>query len=304
MKWRGRGAALAYTGLVGPGLAIYLLIVTYPIFYSVWLSFTDFNPNRGGAVNFLGITHYLTMVRDGMFWHALRNNLIVVAVSVFGQIPIGFVLAYILFRKSVRARHFFQAMVFLPQFLSTIVIGVLWKRLFQADGPVARLIQMVSGDPTAQFDLMLESSTVMLPVAVALIWMYTGFYMMIFLANMQKVDSSMIEAAQIDGARESQILFRVILPLLSASIFISAILAISGSLRGFDLIFAMTSRGLSRQNAMVLSIYMYQTAFDDYRNPLRFAYGASISNAIVLISIALIILSNAVRRSLGGVQET
>jgi raffinose/stachyose/melibiose transport system permease protein len=304
VKWRGKGAGLAYAGLVVPGLAIYLLIVTYPIFYSVWLSFTDFNPNRGGAVNFLGITHYLTMVRDPMFWYALRNNLIVVAVSVFGQIPIGFVLAYILFRKSVRARHFFQAMVFLPQFLSTIVIGVLWKRLFQADGPVARLMQIVSGDPNAQFDLLMKSSTVMLPVAVALIWMYTGFYMMIFLANMQKVDASMIEAAQIDGARESQILLRVILPLLTASIFVSAILAISGSLRGFDLIWAMTSRGLSRQNAMVLSIFMYQTAFDDYRNPLRFAYGAAISNAIVLISVALIVLSNAARRSLGGVQET
>lgn len=302
MKWRGRGAVAAYVVLVGPGLAVYLLIVAYPILWSVWLSFTDFNPNRGGPVSFLGITHYLTMVRDPMFWHALRNNLIVVAVSVFGQIPIGFVLAYILFRRSVRGRHFFQAMVFLPQFLSTIVIGVLWKRLFQADGPVARLIQLVSGDPAAQFDLMLERSTVMLPVAAALIWMYTGFYMMIFLANMQKVDASMIEAAQIDGARESQILGRVILPLLSASIFVSAILAISGSLRGFDLIFAMTSRGLSRQNAMVLSIYMYQTAFDDYRNPLRFAYGAAISNAIVLISIALIMLSNAVRRSLGGVE--
>lgn len=303
MKWRGRGAVAAYVGLVGPGLAVYLLIVTYPILYSVWLSFTDFNPNRGGPVAFLGITHYLTMVRDPMFWHALRNNLIVVAVSVFGQIPIGFVLAYLLFRRSVRGRHFFQAMVFLPQFLSTIVIGVLWKRLFQADGPVARLIQLVSGNPAAQFDLMLERSTVMLPVAAALIWMYTGFYMMIFLANMQKVDASMIEAAQIDGARESQILGRVILPLLSASIFVSAILAISGSLRGFDLIFAMTSRGLSRQNAMVLSIYMYQTAFDDYRNPLRFAYGAAISNAIVLISVALIMLSNAVRRSVGGVGE-
>jgi raffinose/stachyose/melibiose transport system permease protein len=304
VKWRGKGAVLAYAGLVVPGLAVYLLIVTYPIFYSVWLSFTDFNPNRGGAVHFLGITHYLTMVRDPMFWYALRNNLIVVAVSVFGQIPIGFILAYILFRRSVRARHFFQAMVFLPQFLSTIVIGVLWKRLFQADGPVARLMQLVSGDPTAQFDLMMKTSTVMLPVAVALIWMYTGFYMMIFLANMQKVDASMIEAAQIDGARESQILFRVILPLLTASIFVSAILAISGSLRGFDLIWAMTSRGLSRQNAMVLSIFMYQTAFDDYRNPLRFAYGAAISNAIVLISIALIVLSNAARRSLGGVEET
>ncbi|MCX7028574.1 MAG: sugar ABC transporter permease [Spirochaetes bacterium] len=298
MKWRGSRATLAYIGMVSPGLAVYLLIVTYPIIYSVWLSLTDFNPNRGGVWNWVGIVHYLTMARDPMFWHALRNNIIVVAVSVFGQIPIGFILAYILFRKSVRASRFFQSMVFLPQFLSTIVIGVLWKRLFEADGPVARLIQIVSGNPAAQFDLMLKTSTVMLPISVALIWMYTGFYMMIFLANLQKIDASMVEAAQIDGARESQILFRVMLPLLSASIFVSVILAISGSLRGFDLIFAMTSRGLSRQNAMVLAIFMYQTAFDDYRNPVRFAYGAAISNAVVLISVLLIVLSNAVRRNL------
>jgi raffinose/stachyose/melibiose transport system permease protein len=298
VKWRGGRAKLAYLGLVAPGLAVYLLIVTYPIFYSVWLSLTDFNPNKGGAWNFLGIKHYLAMASDPMFWYALRNNLIVVAVSVFGQIPIGFVLAYILFRKSVRGSRFFQSMVFLPQFLSTIVIGVLWKRLFQADGPIARLMQFVSGNPAAQFDLMLKTGTVMLPVAVALIWMYTGFYMMIFLANLQKVDASMVEAAQIDGARESQILVRVILPLLTSSIFVSIILAVSGSLKGFDLIFAMTSRGLSRQNAMVLAIYMYQTAFDDYRNTLRFAYGAAISNAIVLISVLLILLSNAVRRNM------
>lgn len=292
MNLRDRKALVTYLGMIAPGVLIYLFIVAYPIFNSVWLSLTDYNPNRGGEWNFLGLYHYKAMLNDPNFWHSFKNNMIVVAVSVFGQIPVAFVLAYILYRNKVKGGLFFQSMVFLPQFLSTIVIGILWKRLFSADGPASRLIQIVTGDPTAQFDLMLRADTVMYPIGFALIWMYTGFYMIIFLANLQKMNKSMIEAAKIDGATEPQIFSRVILPLLTGTILVSTILAIAGSLRGFDLIFAMTTQGLQRNNAMVLPIFMYQTAFQDYRNEMRFAYGSAISNAIVVISVGLILVSN------------
>ncbi len=293
----------AYRALVLPGLVVYLAIVAYPIFYSLWLSLTDFNPNRGGAWNLVGLLQYRTMIRDPDFWHALKNNLTVVAVSVFGQIPIGFALAYILFRKLVRAGRFYQSMVFFPNFLSTIVIGTMWKRLFQADGPVARLLQFLSGDPSRQFDLMLRAETVMYPIGFALIWMYTGLYMIVFLANMQKLDANLIEAAKIDGASEPQIFFRLIVPLLSGTVLVSTTLAIAGSLRGFDLIFAMTTQGLQRMNAEVLPIFMYRKAFQDYSNPMRFAYGSAISNAIVLISVALILFSNWIGRRVHAGEE-
>jgi raffinose/stachyose/melibiose transport system permease protein len=293
----------AYLGLVIPGLTVYLVIVAYPIFYSLWLSLTDFNPNRGGSWNLVGLLQYRTMFRDPDFWHALKNNLIVVAVSVFGQIPIGFALAYILYRKLVRAGRFYQSMVFFPNFLSTIVIGTMWKRLFQADGPVARLLQFLSGDPSRQFDLMLKADTVMYPIGFALIWMYTGLYMIVFLANMQKLDANLIEAAKIDGANEPQIFFRIIVPLLSGTVLVSTTLAIAGSLRGFDLIFAMTTQGLVRMNAEVLPIFMYRKAFQDYSNPMRFAYGSAISNIIVVISVALILLSNFIGRRLHAGEE-
>jgi raffinose/stachyose/melibiose transport system permease protein len=289
---RDRSALLVYVGFIFPGLVIYLFIVAFPILYSFILSFSDFNPNKGGAWNFVGLLQYKTMINDPSFWHALKNNMVVVAVSVFGQIPIGFVLAFILYRRLVGARNFFQSMVFLPQFLSTIVIGIMWRRLFQADGPVSMLIQMVTGDPSRQFTLMLDPATVMIPIGFALIWMYTGFYMIIFLANLQKINDSMIEAAKIDGATELQIFTRIIVPLLSGTILVSTVLAIAGSLRGFDLIFALTAQGLTRMNAEVLPIFMYRTAFQDYSNPMRFAYGSAISNAIVVISIALIVFSN------------
>ena len=283
-----------YLILVGPALLIYLFVVAYPIGYSVWLSFSNFNPNKGGDWKWVGTFQYSTMLKDPNFWHALKNNLIVVAVSVFGQIPIGFILAYILYRKMVKAVHFFQTFVFLPQFLSTIVIGILWKRLFQADGPISRLIQIVGGDPQAQFELMLYADTVMIPIAFALIWVYTGMYMTIFLANLQKVDEHLIEAAKIDGASETQIFLKIIVPLLAGTILVSSILAIAGSLRGFDLIFSITTQGLQRNNAMVLPIFMYQSAFQNYTNEMRFAYGAAISNVIVVISLILIGISRFV----------
>lgn len=278
--------------MVLPGMIVYLLIIAYPIIHAIWLSFTDYNPNRGGEWNFIGLMHYAKMMQDPMFWHAFRNNMVVVAVSVFGQIPIGFMLAYLLYRKKVKAQSFFQSMVFLPHFLSMIVIGLLWRRLFMADGPAAQFIQMVTGDPSAQFTMMLRPGAVMVPIGVALIWVYTGFYMIIFLANLQKIESTMIEAAMIDGATETQTFTKIIVPQLSGTILVTAVLAIAGSLKGFELIFSMTTQGLQRNNAMVLPIYMYQTAFQDYTNPVRFAYGSAISNAIVVISILLILFSN------------
>ena len=289
----------SYTALVAPALIIYLFIIAYPILYSLWLSFTDFNPNRGGAWTFMGLAQYRTMFQDPYFWHALKNNLIVVAVSLFGQIPLGFILAYILFRKMVNWARFFQVIVFLPHFISTIVIGIMWKRMFQADGPVSSLLQIIHNDPARQFEMMLYENTVMIPIGFALIWIYTGLYMIIFLANLQKIDENLIEAAKIDGASEPQIFTKVIIPILSGTILVSAILAIAGSLRGFDLIFSITTQGLQRNNAMVLPIFMYQTAFQDYANDMRFAYGAAISNVIVVISLLLI----AVSRLIGGKSE-
>lgn len=163
---------------------------------------------------------------------------------------------------------------------------------------------MFTGDPTAQFDLMLYADTVMIPIGFALIWMYTGFFMIIFLANLQKMNTNMIEAAKIDGASEPQIFFRVIVPLLSGTILVSTVLAIAGSLRGFDLIFAMTTQGLQRNNAMVLPIFMYQTAFQDYSNEMRFAFGSAISNAIVFISMLLILFSNFIGKKLNVGEES
>lgn len=314
MKKTDRRELLTFIGFIAPGLLIYLFIIAYPICYSVFLSFTDYNPNMIKSVNFQGLANYIKVMtmNKGIvdpnsdipeFWYAFKNNMIVVAVSVFGQIPIGFALAFILYRKQVKGATFFQSMVFLPQFLSTIVIGIMWRMLFMIDGPVSRLIQYFRDDPKAQFTMMMEPGKAMFPIGIALIWMYTGFYMIIFLANLQKINESMFEAAKIDGASEFQIFCRITIPLLAGAILTSCILAIAGSLKGFSLIFALAPEGKQRINTEVLPIYMYRVAFNNAKDPQRFAYGATISNIVVLISVLLISFSNWVGDKLGTGEE-
>jgi raffinose/stachyose/melibiose transport system permease protein len=292
-----------YLLFVLPGLILYLLIVAYPILYSVVLSFSDYNPNIGGKWHFVGAENYKNMITDPSFWNGFKNNMIIVAVSVLGQIPIGFLLAFILYRKQIKGISFFQSMVFLPQFLSTIVIGILWRMIFSADGPMSAIMQFFTGNPDVQCRVMLHKNTAMIPIAVALIWMYTGMYMIIFLANLQKIDDSMIEAAKIDGASEGRIFISLIVPLLAGTVLTSAILAIAGSLKSFALIYAIAPDGIVQRNVEVLSVFMYRTAFHNYTDPLRYAFGASISNTIVIISAVMILISKKIGRRLGTEEE-
>lgn len=304
MNKRDRRALLTYIGFVAPGLLIYLVIMAYPVIWSVFLSLSNYNPiQKGSEMKLIGLLQYKKMFSNPDFLHAVKNNMIVVAISAFGQIPIGFSLAYILYRKLVKGGKFFQAMVFFPNFLSMIVVGTLFQKMFVADGPIARIIQFVSGNPDAQFELMLDKSTVMIPIGMVLIWMYTGFFMIIFLANLQKINVSMIEAAKIDGASEPQIFIRIIVPLLSGAILVATILAIAGSLNGFALIYSMTQKGVTRYNALVLPVFMYETAFNEVSNPTRFAYGAAIANTIVLISVSLILVSRFIHKKLDVSEE-
>jgi len=114
---------MTFIGFIAPGLLIYLFIIAYPICYSVFLSLTNYNPNTDASTKFVGLANYIkvmTMNRGVVdpssnipeFWYALKNNMIVVAVSVFGQIPIGFILAFILYRKQVKVQLSFNQWCF------------------------------------------------------------------------------------------------------------------------------------------------------------------------------------------------
>jgi raffinose/stachyose/melibiose transport system permease protein len=288
---------LAYIILVIPAALIYFSVMAFPTVFSVILSLTNYNGGKifGGAdLRFSGLASYIEIFTNpnNYFYLALKNNLLIVLMSVFGQIPLGFVLAYILSRRMIRGVDFFQTMIYLPNVISPVIIGILFKSFYLNSNSVYMEIVRLF-NPGAEFAL---NNYPMIPVLIVMLWMYTGMYVIIFLANIQRIDISVIEAARIDGAGEGQILARIILPALSGVIVTCAILAISGSLKSFDLIYVMTAGGPANQTN-VLSLYMYKMAF---QGAVNYPLANAISTVMVIISFMLIVLTRAVEKRFGG----
>jgi raffinose/stachyose/melibiose transport system permease protein len=292
-----RELRLSYLVLVLPAVAIYFAVVAFPTVFSVMLSLTNYNGGKifgNPNVSFAGLKSYIRMFTDptGYFYLALKNNMLIVAISVFGQIPLGFALAYILSRKMVKGSGFFQTVIYLPNVISPVIIGILFKAFYLNSNSVFMEIVRIF-KPGAEFTL---NNHPMIPVLVVMLWMYTGMYVIIFLANIQRIDTSIIEASKIDGASEGQTLWYIILPALSGVIVTSAILAISGSLKSFDLLYVMTDGGPANMTS-VLSLYMYKMAF---RGAPNYPLANAISTVMVIISFILIGITQAVEKRFGG----
>ncbi|MBN2626668.1 MAG: sugar ABC transporter permease [Spirochaetales bacterium] len=277
----------SYWLLSGPAVLVYALIIIFPVVVSFVLSFTQWS--GFGMPQFVGLKNYIDIFKDSYFWWGIRNNILVVAISVLGQIPVGFVLAYILYRKMVKGGNFFEAMIFLPITISSVVVALLWRNIFGNAGIFTQIMRNITHDPRWILSITEVKELSIIPILVVILWMYTGMYMIIFLANMQKISPSVLEAAIIDGASEGQILLRIILPHMTNIIFTTAVLAISGSLKSFDLIFAMTQGGPARYTEVV-AIYMYMNTFKYF----KYGFGSAVSMFIVAISVGLIQILNGI----------
>lgn len=366
-----REAGRAYWLMVSPAFFIYLLVMAFPIVLSVVLSVSNYSGGKmfgGEAWGFAGFGQYLRVVEDPWFWNALKNNLYIVGISVFGQLPLGFLFAYIIYRRLVRWPGFWQGILYVPNIISIIVVGLLWQSIFTPNGPIAEVVNKIARadftealsaimagrshlelpdealkaiidlggpqaasmftDPVPELRDLLASypadqagvvlndmanlfverwsptflnqkDLAMLPVLFVILWMYTGMYLILFLANMQKIDTQVVESARIDGANEMQVMWHIILPALSGTLVNSAILAISGSLSSFALVLALTGGGPSRITE-ILSIYMYNNAFLGRPN---FPLANAIALITVVISMILIVVTKIVEKRFGGKEE-
>ncbi len=276
-----KNKVVSYYILLLPALVIYVGILIFPIGMSAGLSLTRWSNFQ--LQGFSGVQNYLRIFTDPGFYRALWNNIQIMFVSVLGQIPLGILLAYVLYRKFVKGVKFFEMMIFLPITISSVVVALLWNRIFSPVGIFPAMVRSITGNPDYVVTITENPRFAMVPILFVLLWMHTSLYMVMFLANMQRIPKSSLEAAKIDGAKEGTILWRIILPALSNVIFTSSIFAISGSLKSFDLIFAMTGGG-PVDYTNVMSIYLYKHTFT-YSN---YGYGSAISVVIIILSVSII----------------
>ena len=280
---KSKDKVISFYTLLLPAFLIYIAIIIFPILVSFGLSFTKWRQYR--MVGFEGIGNYINILKDPEFQRSIWNNIQIMLISVLGQIPLGIILSYLLYRKWVKGAKFFEMMIFLPITISSVVVALLWNRVFSPVGIYTAFIRSITNNPDYVVKIFENKNFAMIPILIVLLWQHTSLYMVIFLANLQRIPDSLFEAAAIDGAKESTIIAKIVLPALANVIFTCSVLAISGSLKSFDLVFAMTGGGPVDYTS-VMAIYLYKQTFT-FSN---YGYGSAVSIIIVILSVGLISL--------------
>lgn len=272
-------------------MIVFSCFVLYPIIHSFVFGFYSWNglsPPR-----FIGIENFRRIFEDTIFWRSLRNNFIVVAASVFGQIPLG-ILAAVALNGKFKGASFFRTAFFVPMILSTVVVGLLWTTILNPQVGLLRILLLSIGFTNTP-DFLGNPHIAIYTLCFVIVWQFIGLYMIIFLAALQNIPQDISEAADIDGADEVVKFFKIRLPLLWPTIASATVLCISGSMRTFDLIFVMTGGGPAHSTE-VMAIYMYNRTFVVN----QFGYGSAVSLVIAVISFAFILVS---RKLLLGVAQ-
>ncbi len=135
--------------MVLPALILYLLVLGFPIVISIILSLSNYNGGKmfgGEPWRIVGFQQYQRLVHDPYFWSALKNNIYIVLVSVFGQLPLGFIFAYLIYRRVVRFGEFWQAVLYMPAIISVIVIGIMWSIIFSPSGVIAEIVNRANAN--------------------------------------------------------------------------------------------------------------------------------------------------------------
>ena len=269
-----------------PALAIYLLFVLYPIAETLRTSFFRWDGFSANRV-FIGVENYATLVRDSQFLVALSHNLVFVFFYSILPIIIGLLLASIMGRQKLRGLTVYRAGLFLPQVISMVVVGVVWRWIYNpAFGPLNSFLKSIGLDTLAK--PWLGDFTLALPsVGVVGTWVQYGFCMVLFLAGIQRIDKELYEVAELDGASAWQQLRYVTLPSLRPEIIVAFITTLIAALRVFDLVF-VTTKGGPGDTTLVVAFLVYRAAFE--LNRIGYAAAAATVLTILIFAISGFVL--------------
>ena len=262
-----------------PGLIVFILFVIYPIFRSVYFSTFDWN-GFGPAVDYIGLENYKKILTDEVFLKAIKNVLLLIALSLGIQLPAALTLA-VMVGRDLPGRTLFRTIFFLPYVISEVNTAIMWMLLYNADperGFLNAIMVLLGLEPVAW---LAEMKIVIYALFITLTWKFFGFHMLLYLTGLQNIPKEIEEAARIDGANSLQIFLFIIVPLLGSTIKTSVYLSVLGCIQQFILVWVMTKGGPVNASE-TMATYMYRFGF------VRFQLGYGSAVAIIMFILCMI----------------
>lgn len=273
-----------------PALAVYLIFVIYPLFAAFSYSLYDWQGIK--RLGFIGLRNFKDLFArepfNTMFARALEHNVMYFAVQMIVMNGIGFMLAYLIFRRT-RGAGFLKAAYFLPRLLSVIVVGFLWKLILNPTYGTVNVLLDKLGLDSWTMPWLGDPSTALLSIILVNCWFGVGLSLLIFLAGLQSIPAEILEASRLDGANGLQLLGRVVLPLMLRPIIMVTVLTFIQSFEAFELVYAMQgSMGEPAYATDTMAVFFYRTAFGGSSGD-SVAIGLGSALAVVMFAIIAVI---------------
>jgi alpha-glucoside transport system permease protein len=260
---------------IAPALLFIIIFLLYPVVYTLYLSFFNFDSSR-----FAGLANYGRIFTDSSMLEVIKNNLLWLVLGTTATVALGLVFAVLVDR--VRMEGLAKAIIFVPMAISFVGAAVIWKFVYEYSSPGQPQIGLLNALITAfgaQPQAWLISPAIDNFALIAVyVWMWTGFCMVILSAALKGVPTEILEAARVDGASELAIFFRVIVPMISPTIAVVATTMVINLLKIFDVVYVMTG-GDFGTNVVAVAYYQQLFTFNNF----------GISSALAVLLLVVII---------------
>ncbi len=280
-RWRPRVLPWVF---VGPAAALLSAYLVLPTLNTIYLSFLD-RPSR----SFVGLDNYLFVATDRVMLTAFRNNLLWLVLVTGLSVAFGLVIAVLLDR--VKYESLAKSLIFLPMAISFVGASVIWRFIYAfrpaGSEQIGLLNAIVTGLGFQPVGWLVERSLNNFALIAIMIWLYTGFCMVLLSSAIKGIPSDLLEAARIDGANEFQIFWRIIIPQVRSTVVVVATTIIILVLKVFDIVWVMTG---GNQGTEVLASRMIKEMFN-FRH-----YGRGSAIAVVLFLLVLPVIVANIRR--------
>lgn len=266
-------------GFLIPTLLAYTVFIVLPIIIAIGYSFTKHSGI--GKAHFNGLTNYIRLFRDKVFWKSLQNTVVIFVVASVLLLVLSFLLALLLNNK-LKLVDTSKALIFSPAIIAPIIVGIIWVYILDPKiGVINGVLRAIGAGSLARQWI---GGTVLSPYSISVIyfWQQLGYLTTIFIAGLKMIPEEVLEAVRVDGANARQRVWHVIIPMMRPTISTVVVLIITGIFKIFEIVQQTTGGGPNHMSETLVT-YSYSVTFQSS----DYGYGMSVATVTFLISLGI-----------------